>query len=293
MKHYLYTDKEFIYSYLSQHGKGLNLSYSQMNKNTSTESEGTITANTKSTNEINGKSTGDLGLEISAGVAKGSYKSGANYKIKINKNSLKKTLNFINSKSEAQSELYKIELHDYLYEIFENTAMNKGDKISLYSDKKLTIAELDGNHFKFLEQLMNIYIKSETSSFIGIDKKTQEEFNGMKKDLKPLEKMSSIIDKLVPGDYKIILEHDNQSLIGSLYKGNLNVPFKELKYFYAQSKLNIVGIKASKIEFNKFEYENVFEVIQLDASLQGPLLNELLPNESIYYFKPILIYSNI
>lgn len=32
MKHYLYTDKEFIYSYLSQHGKGLNLSYSQMNK---------------------------------------------------------------------------------------------------------------------------------------------------------------------------------------------------------------------------------------------------------------------
>ncbi|MBO0378080.1 hypothetical protein [Staphylococcus warneri] len=293
MKHYLYTDKEFIYSYLSQHGKGLNLSYSQMNKNTSTESEGTITANTKSTNEINGKSTGDLGLEISAGVAKGSYKSGANYKIKINKNSLKETLNFINSKSEAQSELYKIELHDYLYEIFENTAMNKGDKISLYSDKKLTIAELDGNHFKFLEQLMNIYIKSETSSFIGIDKKTQEEFNGMKKDLKPLEKMSSIIDKLVPGDYKIILEHDNQSLIGSLYKGNLNVPFKELKYFYAQSKLNIVGIKASKIEFNKFEYENVFEVIQLDASLQGPLLNELLPNESIYYFKPILIYSNI
>lgn len=293
MKHYLYTDKEFIYSYLSQHGKGLNLSYSQMNKNTSTESEGTITANTKSTNEINGKSTGDLGLEISAGVAKGSYKSGANYKIKINKNSLKETLNFINSKSEAQSELYKIELHDYLYEIFENTAMNKGDKISLYSDKKLTIAELDGNHFKFLEQLMNIYIKSETSSFIGIDKKTQEEFNGMKKDLKPLEKMSSIIDKLVPGDYKIILEHDNQSLIGSLYKGNLNVPFKELKYFYAQSKLIIVGIKASKIEFNKFEYENVFEVIQLDASLQGPLLNELLPNESIYYFKPILIYSNI
>lgn len=293
MKHYLYTDKEFIYSYLSQHGKGLNLSYSQMNKNTSTESEGTITANTKSTDEINGKSTGDLGLEISAGVAKGSYTDGTEYRIKINKNSLKETLNFIDSKSEAQSELYKIELHDYLYEIFENTAMSKDDKISLYPDKKLTIAELDGNHFKFLEQLMNIYIKSETSNFIGIDKNTQEEFNGMKKDLKPLEKMSSIIDKLVPGDYKIILEHDNQSLIGSLYKENLNIPFKELKYFYAQSKLNIVGIKASKIEVNKFEYENVFEVIQLDASLQGPLLNELLPNESIYYFKPILIYSNI
>ena len=103
--------------------------------------------------------------------------------------------------------------------------------------------------------------------------------------------MSAIIDKLVPGDYKIILDHDKQSLIGSLYKENLNVPFKELKYFYAQSKLNVVGIKASKIEFNKFEYENVFEVIQLDVSLQGPLLNELLPNESIYYFKPILIYS--
>ena len=111
--------------------------------------------------------------------------------------------------------------------------------------------------------------------------------------MKPLEKMSAIIDKLVPGDYKIILDHDKQSLIGSLYKENLNVPFKELKYFYAQSKLNVVGIKASKIEFNKFEYENVFEVIQLDVSLQGPLLNELLPNESIYYFKPILIYNNI
>ncbi|MDA2904739.1 hypothetical protein PED40_14265, partial [Staphylococcus aureus] len=75
--------------------------------------------------------------------------------------------------------------------------------------------------------------------------------------------MSSIIDKLVPGDYKIILNHDNQSLIGSLYEENLNVPFKELKYFYAQSKLNVVGIKASKIEPNKFEYENVFEVILL------------------------------
>ena len=265
MKHYLYTDKEFIYSYLSQHGKGLNLSYSQMNKNTSKS-----TANTKSKDKIDGNSTGEFGLEISAGIAKGSFSDGTNYKLKINKNSLRETLNFIDSKSEAQSELYKIELHDYLYEIFENTAMGKGDKISLYPDKKLTIAELDGNHFKFLEQLMD-----------------------MKKDLKPLEKMSAIIDKLVPGDYKIILDHDKQSLIGSLYKENLNVPFKELKYFYAQSKLNVVGIKASKIEFNKFEYENVFEVIQLDVSLQGPLLNELLPNESIYYFKPILIYSNI
>ncbi|WP_053031869.1 hypothetical protein [Staphylococcus haemolyticus] len=293
MKHYLYTDKEFIYSYLSQHGKGLNLSYSQMNKNTSTESESKSTANTKSKDKIDGNSTGEFGLEISAGIAKGSFSDGTNYKLKINKNSLRETLNFIDSKSEAQSELYKIELHDYLYEIFENTAMGKGDKISLYPDKKLTIAELDGNHFKFLEQLMDIYIKSETSSFIGIDKNTREEFTGMKKDLKPLEKMSAIIDKLVPGDYKIILDHDKQSLIGSLYKENLNVPFKELKYFYAQSKLNVVGIKASKIEFNKFEYENVFEVIQLDVSLQGSLLNELLPNESIYYFKPILIYSNI
>lgn len=52
---------------------------------------------------------------------------------------MRETLNFIDSKSEAQSELYKIELHDYLYEIFENTAMGKGDKISLYPDKKLTI----------------------------------------------------------------------------------------------------------------------------------------------------------
>ena len=87
---------------------------------------------------------------------------------------MRETLNFIDSKSEAQSELYKIELHDYLYEIFENNAMGKGDKISLYPDKKLTIAELDGNHFKFLEQLMDIYIKSETSSFIGIDKNTEK-----------------------------------------------------------------------------------------------------------------------
>lgn len=151
---------------------------------------------------------------------------------------------------------------------------------------------IDGNHFKFLEQLMDIYIKSETSSFIGIDK-TPEKNSQVWKRFETLRKMSAIIDKLVPGDYKIILDHDKQSLIGSLYKENLNVPFKELKYFYAQSKLNVVGIKASKIEFNKFEYENVFEVIQLDVSLQGPLLNELLPNESIYYFKPILIYSNI
>lgn len=47
MKHYLYTDKEFIYSTLSQIGKGLNLSYSQMSKNTSTESESTETSNIK------------------------------------------------------------------------------------------------------------------------------------------------------------------------------------------------------------------------------------------------------
>ncbi|ERS93572.1 hypothetical protein RCG47_05390 [Staphylococcus simulans] len=293
MKHYLYTDKEFIYSYLSQHGKGLNLSYSQMNKNTSAESETRNTQNSEETQNINGKEDGNLTIGASVKVMTGEYSTPSQYKFKINKNELQESLKFMESKSEAQSELYNIELHDYLYEIFENTAMGKDDKISLYPDKKLTIAELDGNHFKFLEQLMDIYIKSETSSFIGIDKNTREEFTGMKKDLKPLEKMSAIIDKLVPGDYKIILDHDKQSLIGSLYIENLNVPFKELKYFYAQSKLNVVGIKASKIEFNKFEYENVFEVIQLDASLQGPLLNELLPNESIYYFKPILIYSNI
>ncbi|PTJ01613.1 hypothetical protein BU047_09885 [Staphylococcus simulans] len=293
MKHYLYTDKEFIYSYLSQHGKGLNLSYSQMNKNTSAESETRNTQNSEETQNINGKEDGNLTIGASVKVMTGEYSTPSQYKFKINKNELQESLKFMESKSEAQSELYNIELHDYLYEIFENTAMGKDDKISLYPDKKLTIAELDGNHFKFLEQLMDIYIKSETSSFIGIDKNTREEFTGMKKDLKPLEKMSAIIDKLVPGDYKIILDHDKQSLIGSLYIENLNVPFKELKYFYAQSKLNVVGINASKIEFNKFEYENVFEVIQLDASLQGPLLNELLPNESIYYVKPILIYSNI
>ena len=119
-----------------------------MNKNTSTESESKSTANTKSKDKIDGNSTGEV-LEISAGIAKGSFSDGTNYKLKINKNSLRETLNFIDSKSEAQSELYKIELHDYLYEIFENTAMGKGDKISLYPDKKLTIAELDGNHFKF------------------------------------------------------------------------------------------------------------------------------------------------
>ena len=82
MKHYLYTDKEFIYSYLSQHGKGLNLSYSQMNKNTSTESESKSTANTKSKDKIDGNSTGEFGLEISAGIAKGSFSDGTNYKLK-------------------------------------------------------------------------------------------------------------------------------------------------------------------------------------------------------------------
>ena len=40
----------------------------------------------------------------------------------------------------------------------------------LYIQTKINNCQLDGNHFKFLEQLMDIYIKSETSSFIGIDK---------------------------------------------------------------------------------------------------------------------------
>lgn len=188
MKHYLYTDKEFIYSYLSQHGKGLNLSYSQMNKNTSAESETRNTQNSEETQNINGKEDGNLTIGASVKVMTGEYSTPSQYKFKINKNELQESLKFMESKSEAQSELYNIELHDYLYEIFENTAMGKDDKISLYPDKKLTIAELDGNHFKFLEQLMDIYIKSETSSFIGIDKNTREEFTGMKKDLKPLEK---------------------------------------------------------------------------------------------------------
>ena len=82
MKHYLYTDKEFIYSYLSQHGKGLNLSYSQMNKNTSTESESKSTANTKSKIKLMEIQQESLVLEISAGIAKGSFSDGTNYKLK-------------------------------------------------------------------------------------------------------------------------------------------------------------------------------------------------------------------
>lgn len=35
---------------------------------------------------------------------------------------------------------------------------------------------------------MDIYIKSETSSFIGIDKNTREEFTGMKKRFETLRK---------------------------------------------------------------------------------------------------------
>lgn len=293
MKHYLYADKEFIYSYLSQQGKGLNLSYSQMNKNTSTESETQSTQSTKENNKVVGKKDGDLTIGANIHFVKGEYANSSTYNIEINKNELRETLDFTDSKSEAQSELYKIELHDYLYEIFENTSINSNDKVSLFSNKNLTIAEMDKDHFEFLDKLMDIYIKTETANYIDIDNNTQNQFRDMKKDLKPLKIMSSIIDQLIPGDYKIIFEDKQQSLIGSLYKENLNVSLKELKYFYSHNKLNVVGIKASKVEFSDFKYDNVFEVIQLDTLLQGPLLNELLPNDSIYYFKPILIYSEI
>ena len=39
--------------------------------------------------------------------------------------------------------------------------------------------------------------------------KTPRRIHRYEKDLKPLEKMSAIIDKLVPGDYKIILDRQN------------------------------------------------------------------------------------
>ena len=44
-----------------------------MNKNTSTESESKSTANTKSKDKIDGNSTGEFGLEISAGIAKAHF----------------------------------------------------------------------------------------------------------------------------------------------------------------------------------------------------------------------------
>ncbi|MCJ1787160.1 hypothetical protein MT438_07425 [Staphylococcus warneri] len=290
MKHYLYTDKEFIYSYLSQHGKGLNLSYSQMNKNTSTESESTITDNTKSSDEINGKSSGDLGLEINAGVAKGSYTDGTNYKIKINKNSLKETLNFIDSKSEAQSELYKIELHDYLYEIFENS-LEYNDKLQSFTSSSVAIAEMDKDYFNFLTRITNLYTKDNTSSFLGIEKKDKEEFKLIESQIMPLKQLSTVFNELIPGDYKILFDYEEQSLIGSLYKKDLKIPLRELKYFYTKNNLKIIGLVITNVEESlQINPHNVIESLQVDREMLQPLL-QTLTDKPTYYFKPVMIYS--
>ena len=290
MKHYLYTDKEFIYSYLSQHGKGLNLSYSQMNKNTSTEAESKSTDNTKSEDEIDGKSNGDLGLEINAGIAKGSFKDGNNYKIKINKNSLKETLNFMDSKSEAQSELYKIELHDYLYNIFEES-LEYNDRLKIFDSNSVAISEMDSEYFDFLNKITNLYTKEKTSSFLGIANKEKEEFKEIQRQITPLRQLTAVFNDLIPGDYKILFDYKQESLIGSLYTKNLRVPIRELKYFYTRNNLKIIGLVITNIEEHiNINSENLIEALQVDREMLQPLL-QTLTTRPTYYFKTIMVYS--
>ncbi|MCZ6903518.1 MAG: hypothetical protein O7C58_05770, partial [Rickettsia endosymbiont of Ixodes persulcatus] len=231
MKHYLYTDKEFIYSYLSQHGKGLNLSYSQMNKNTSSESETRTTENAKETDKINGEKDGDLTIGANIHVASGEYSTPSKYEFKISKNELRETLNFMDSKSEAQSELYKIELHDYLYEIFENS-LEYNERLKTFSSSSIAIAEMNNDYFNFINRITGLYTKDKTSSFLGIDASEKEEYKQIEKQIVPLKQLSTVFNELIPGDYKILFDYDNQTLIGSLYKDNLRVPLRELKYFY-------------------------------------------------------------
>ena len=78
----------------------------------------------------------------------GEYSTPSKYEFKINKNELRETLQFMDSKSEAQSELYKIELHDYLYEIFENS-LEYNDKLQTFSSSSVVIAEMNKDYFDF------------------------------------------------------------------------------------------------------------------------------------------------
>lgn len=295
MKHYLYTDKEFIYSTLSQIGKGLNLSYSQMSKNTSTESESTETSNIKEKQNIDGYSSGDFGGEISFKIIKGSYSDGTDYKIKLNKNSIKDTFNFINSKSEAQSELHEIELHDYLYEIFENS-IDTNDRIQKYEasnseTSSATVIEMEDEYFEFLDSIANLYVKEPTASFLNISSEDRAIFKDMSDQLRPMKKIASIFNKFIPGDYKLMFDHKDQTLICPIYKQNLKIPLRELKYFESKNRLTIIGILFGNVEehIHKNE-ENPLEALQVDREMLPELLRSLT-NKPTYYFKPILIYS--
>lgn len=290
MKHYLYTDKEFIYSYLSQHGKGLNLSYSQMNKNTSSESEKHTTQSAKDIEKINGKKDGDLTIGANIHVVDGEYSTPSKYEFKINKNELRETLQFIDSKSEAQSELYKIELHDYLYEIFENS-LEYNDILQSFSSSSVTIAQMDNEYFDFLNRIIGLYTKDNTSSFLGINNDEKKEYKQIEKQMLPLKQISSVFNELIPGDYKILFDHKNQTLIGSLYNINLRVPLRELKYFYTKNNLKIIGLVITNLEENgNLNSENIIESLQADKEMLLPLL-QTLTDKQTYYFKPVMIYS--
>lgn len=290
MKHYLYTDKEFIYSTLSQIGKGLNLSYSQMSKNTSTESESTEVSNIKEKQNVDGYSSGDIGGEISFKVIKGSYSDGTDYEIKLNKNSIKDTFNFINSKSEAQSELHEIELHDYLYEIFENS-IDTNDRIQKYETSSATVIEMEDEYFDFLDSIANLYVKEPTASFLNMTSKDRESFKELSSQLRPAKKIASIFNKFIPGDYKLMFDHKEQTLICPIYKQNLKIPLRELKYFESKNRLTIIGILVGNVEEHvHINEKNPLEALQVDREMLPELLRSLT-NKSTYYFKPILIYS--
>lgn len=290
MKHYLYTDKEFIYSYLSQHGKGLNLSYSQMSKNTSSESETRNTQNSEETQNINGKEDGNLTIGASVKVMTGEYSTPSQYKFEINKNELQESLKFMESKSEAQSELYNIELHDYLYEIFENS-LEYNDMMKSFTSSSVAIAEMDKDYFDFLTRIINLYTKDKTSSFLGMERKDKDEFKQIENQITPLKQLSSVFNELIPGDYKILFDYEGRSLIGSLYKKDLKVPLRELKYFYTKNNLKIIGLVITNVEESlQINPHNVIASLQVDREMLQPLL-QTLTDKPTYYFKPVMIYS--
>lgn len=290
MKHYLYTDKAFIYSYLSQHGKGLNLSYSQMSKNTSSESETRTTQNAKETEKISGEKDGDLTIGANVHVVNGEYSTPSKYEFKISKNELRETLQFMDSKSEAQSELYKIELHDYLYEIFENS-LEYNDKLQTFSSSSVVIAEMNKDYFDFLNRIVDLYTKDKTSSFLGINTSDKDEFKQIEKQITPLKQLSSVFNELIPGDYKLLFDYHGESLIGSLYKENLKVPVRELKYFYTKNTLKIIGLVVTNVQEHLIiNSQNVLESLQVDREMLQPLL-QTLTDKPTHYFKPIMIYS--
>lgn len=295
MKHYLYTDKEFIYSYLSQKGKGLNLSYSQMNKNSSSETESQTTQNNKSLHNIEGEKTGDFKVGGSIEVIKSEYTNGTDFKFNISKNSLREMVEFATTKSDAQSELYNIELHDYLYEIFENTVNETSKSIDLYESTSHTFAELNNEHFEFLKSIADLYTKDKTASFMNIPEDEKSEFKKTKNNLEPVQKIAATIDKLIPGDLKLIFDNnENNTFIGPLYEDNLNIPIKELKYLYKNKTINIIGIQMEEIvEDDEDNASNIFADLQLDTTMSATFMKTLFESKTIYYFKPIIMYINL